>query len=57
MNPGMRTVGGLAPGGWSGFDRHLDRAMYRPPQFPPTAAVEPVAAEEVVEVLIDMFRG
>jgi 3'-5' exoribonuclease len=59
MNPGMRTVGGLEPGAWSGFDRHLDRALYRPPapQFPPGAAVEPVAAQEVVEVLIDMFRG
>ena len=57
LNSGMRTVGGLEPGGWSGFDRHLDRALYRPPAFPPDAPVEPVAPEEVVEVLIDMFRG
>jgi 3'-5' exoribonuclease len=57
MNTGMRMVGGLQPGGWSGFDRHLERALYRPPQFPAAAAVEPVAPEEVVEVLIDMFRG
>lgn len=57
MNPGMRTVLGLQPGAWSGFDRHLDRALYRPPQLPPDAPVEAVPPQEVVEVLIDMFRG
>jgi 3'-5' exoribonuclease len=57
MNTGMRTVGGLEPGAWSGFDRHLDRALYRPPAFPATAAVEPVEPQEVAEVLIDLFRG
>lgn len=57
MNPGMRTVLGLQPGEWSGFDRHLDRALYRPPQLPADAPVEAVPPEEVVEVLIDMFRG
>jgi 3'-5' exoribonuclease len=58
MNPGMRTVGGLEPGAWSGFDRHLDRALYRPPPaFPATAELEPVEPQEVVEVMIDLFRG
>ena len=58
MNPGMRMVGGLEPGGWTGFDRHLDRALHRPAkELPPGAPVEAVPAEEVVEVLIDMFRG
>jgi 3'-5' exoribonuclease len=57
MNPGMRAVAGLEPGGWSGFDRHLDRALYRPPQLPPGAPLEAAPPQEVVEVLIDMFRG
>jgi 3'-5' exoribonuclease len=58
MNPGMRMVGGLEPGGWTSFDRHLDRALHRPAKdLPPGAPVEPVAPQEVVEVLIDMFRG
>lgn len=57
MNPGMRMVGGLQPGGWTPFDRHLDRALYRPPQLPADAPLEPVAPQEVVEVMIDMFRG
>ena len=58
MNPGMRMVGGLEPGGWTSFDRHLERALYRPAQeLPPGAPVEAVPPQEVVEVLIDMFRG
>jgi 3'-5' exoribonuclease len=57
MNTAARVVGALEPGGWSSFDRHLDRALYRPPALPPGAPLEPAAAGEVAEVLIDMFRG
>jgi 3'-5' exoribonuclease len=58
MNPVMRMVGGLEPGAWTGFDRHLERALYRPPpQLPASAPLEAAQPEEVVEVLIDLFRG
>jgi 3'-5' exoribonuclease len=58
MNPGMRMVGGLEPGAWTGFDRHLERALYRPPpHLPASAPLEAAQPEEVVEVLIDLFRG
>ena len=57
MNTAMRMVGGLEPGGWTGFDRHLERALHRPAQPAADPAVEPVPPQEVVEVLIDMFRG
>jgi 3'-5' exoribonuclease len=57
MNPAMRMVSGLEPGAWTGFDRHMERALYRPPQLPASAPLEPAQPEEVVEVLIDMFRG
>lgn len=57
MNAGMRVVGALEPGAWSPFDRHLERALYRPPALPKGAPLEPAAPEEVAAVLIDMFRG
>ena len=58
MNPGMRALAELEPGAWTGYDKHLDRALYRPrQQLPPGAPLEPAPPQEVVEVLIDMFRG
>jgi 3'-5' exoribonuclease len=57
MNPAMALLRGLDAGQWTGFDRSLERALYNPPSFPPSSAVEPVPPEEVVEALIDMFRG
>jgi 3'-5' exoribonuclease len=57
MNSGMRMVGALAPGGWTGYDRHLERALYRPPALPGDAPLEPAEPAEVAAVLIDMFRG
>jgi 3'-5' exoribonuclease len=57
MNPAMALLSGVDEGGWTGYDRGLDRALFQPPAFPPTAEVEPVPAAEVVEVVLDMFRG
>lgn len=59
MNPAMHLLGGVGEGGWSAYDRSLERALFLPPApaFPKTAEVEQVPPGEVVEVLIDMFRG
>jgi 3'-5' exoribonuclease len=57
MNPAMALLRDLDEGEWTGFDRNLARQLYNPPSFPPSSPVKPVPPEEVVGVLIDMFRG
>ncbi|HEX5726518.1 MAG TPA: HD domain-containing protein [Longimicrobiaceae bacterium] len=57
LNPAMALLAGVGEGEWSGYDRALERHLFQPPAFPKAAGVEPVPAGEVVEALIDMFRG
>jgi 3'-5' exoribonuclease len=57
MNSAIHLLSGVDGGGWSGYDRHLERSLYQPPVFPPDVPVEPVPPAEVVEVVLDMFRG
>lgn len=57
MNSAIHLLAEVEGGGWSGYDRHLERSLYQPPGFPRDAAVEPVPPAEVVEVVLDMFRG
>jgi len=57
MNPAMAMLQEVQGGGWSAYDRNLERALFQPPEFPRNAEVEPVPAAEVVEVVLDMFRG
>lgn len=60
MNPAMRMVGELDSGGWTPFDRHLERALHRPANAaaaPVSEVLEPVSPKEFVEDVIDMFRG
>jgi 3'-5' exoribonuclease len=59
MNPGMRAVAGLQPGGWTPFDRGMDRSFHRPALLESAAApvLEPVAPREFVADVIDLFRG
>lgn len=57
MNPAIALLSGVEQGGWSAYDRTLERSLFHPPAFPKSAEVEPVAAGEVVGVLIDLFRG
>lgn len=62
MNSGMAMVAALEPGAWTGFDRHLERALYRPPEpladAPSPAVLEPVSPQAFVkDVMLDMFRG
>lgn len=57
MNPAIALMAGVGDGEWSNYDRNLERSFYRPPSFPRTAEVEPVAPAEMMEVMIDMFRG
>jgi 3'-5' exoribonuclease len=57
MNPAIALLREVDGGGWTGYDRGLERALFQPPAFPPAAAVQPVPAAEVVEVVLDMFRG
>ena len=57
MNPAIALLSQVDEGGWSAYDRHLERSLFQPPAFPRNAQVEPVPAAEVVEVVLDMFRG
>ena len=57
MNPAMALLREVGDGGWSPYDRSLERALFQPPAFPANGQVEPVPAAEVVEVVLDMFRG
>lgn len=57
MNPAISLLSEVEGGGWSAYDRNLGRTLFQPPAFPETAEVRPVPAAEVVEVVLDMFRG
>jgi 3'-5' exoribonuclease len=57
VNPAMTLLREVGEGGWSPYDRSLERALFQPPAFPENAQVQPVPAAEVVEVVLDMFRG
>ena len=57
MNPAIRLVDGTAAGEWSEYDKHLGRALFQPPPLPRAGDVEPVPADEAVELLIDLFRA
>ncbi|HVG44318.1 MAG TPA: HD domain-containing protein, partial [Longimicrobium sp.] len=57
MNPAMALLREVGEGGWSPYDRSLERALFQPPAFPANGQVQPVPAAEVVEVVLDMFRG
>jgi 3'-5' exoribonuclease len=57
MGSALHLLAGVDGGGWSSYDRHLERSLYQPQSFPPDAVVEPVPPAEVVEVVLDMFRG
>jgi 3'-5' exoribonuclease len=61
MASAARVVGALEPGTWSPFDRHLDRALYRPPTIrTPDAGAGSDAdpdADADDGMMIDLFRG
>ena len=57
MNPALALLQQVQGGEWSPYDRNLERALFQPPAFPQAGEVEPVPAAEVVEVVLDMFRG
>jgi 3'-5' exoribonuclease len=57
LNPAMGLLREVGDGGWSPYDRGLERALFQPPAFPANGQVQPVPAAEVVEVVLDMFRG
>jgi 3'-5' exoribonuclease len=57
MNPGIAALAGVDEGGWSPYDRNMERALYRAPALPRSGDVEAVAPAEVATVLIDLFRG
>jgi 3'-5' exoribonuclease len=63
LNPAMALLQGVEGGGWTPFDRHLERALYQPPGSEPEARQEPQSAPGTVTgagpagVVLDMFRG
>ncbi|HET6765128.1 MAG TPA: HD domain-containing protein [Longimicrobiaceae bacterium] len=57
MNPAIASLAGVDEGGWSAYDRNMERALFRAPGLPRSGDVEAVAPAEVATVLIDLFRG
>jgi 3'-5' exoribonuclease len=57
MNPAIALLSQVDDGGWTAYDRTLERSLFQPPAFPAGSQVEPVPAAEVVGVVLDMFRG
>jgi 3'-5' exoribonuclease len=58
LNPVRALLSGVEHGAWSAYDRNLARSFFLPPPaLPASAEVEPVPAEEAVELFIDLFRG
>jgi 3'-5' exoribonuclease len=57
LNTAARVVSALEPGGWSPFDRHLDRALHRPRLDAGAGRPERAAPAEPAAGLIDLFRG
>ncbi|CAN5630843.1 HD domain-containing protein [soil metagenome] len=58
MNPAIAALAAVADGEWSGYDKSLDRAFFRPaPLLADAPEVEPVAPREAAELLIDLFRA
>lgn len=57
LNPAIALLSGVGDGGWSSYDRNMGRSLFQPPAFPAASNVEAVPAGEVVEVVLDMFRG
>lgn len=56
MNPVAALLAGVPAGGWSDYHRGLARSFFQPPALPAGGEVEPVAADEAVELMIDFFR-
>jgi 3'-5' exoribonuclease len=57
LNPAMGLLREVGDGDWSPYHRGLERALFQPPAFPGGGEVRPVPPAEVVEVVLDMFRG
>lgn len=57
LNQVGALLDGVAAGEWSPYDRGLGRSFFHPPALPATAEVEPVAAQEAVDLFMDLFRG
>ncbi len=57
MNPAMMQLARVEDGGWTPYDRHLERSFFNPPALPLSGEVEPVSAPEATELLMDLFRG
>lgn len=57
LNPVRALLEDVPPGEWSDYDRGLERSFFQPPALPPAGDVEPVAAEEAVGLLMDLFRS
>lgn len=57
MNQAAALLAGVPAGGWSPYDRSLERSFFHPPLLSASHHVEPVPAGEAAELLIDLFRG
>jgi 3'-5' exoribonuclease len=57
----MNQVGGLlegvTAGEWTSYDRSMGRSFFQPPSIRASDEVEPVPAEEAMDVFMDLFRS
>jgi 3'-5' exoribonuclease len=57
LNQAAALLSGVAAGEWSPYDRGLARSFFQPPALSRSEEVEPVSADDAMELLIDLFRG
>jgi 3'-5' exoribonuclease len=57
INQARGLLAGTQPGGWSVYDRSLERSFFRPGEPREGARNAPGDPEEAVELLIDLFRS
>jgi 3'-5' exoribonuclease len=57
LNQVRTLLGGTAPGGWTAYDRSMERSFFRPGDSPSAETPGPGHPDEAVELLIDLFRS
>ncbi|MBW3629631.1 MAG: HD domain-containing protein [Gemmatimonadetes bacterium] len=57
INQVTTLLAGVPAGEWSGYDRTLARSFFHAPEIATSEEVEPVSADDAVELFMDLFRG
>jgi 3'-5' exoribonuclease len=57
LNQARALLEDVEPGGWSAYDRSLERSLFQPPARRADGEADAVEPQEAVDVLIDLFRA